>query len=133
MPYIQQSLSQDEQIVVLATPHWIYWRWFALWVILAVPTFGVTLIFAIVEYIKIKSLEMGATSKRIIVKKGVFSRSTDEIKISSIETIGMEQSFWGRVFNYGTIDITGRGNAKIFFINISDPLSVKKVIENIDG
>lgn len=74
---------------------------------------------------------MGATNKRVVFKEGVFSRKTDEIKISSLETISMQQTVMGRMLNYGDLVITGRGNASIVFKKIKDPLMVKKTIESM--
>lgn len=79
--------------------------------------------------IPIKKIEQGVTNRRVIYKSGVFSRITNEIRLEAIQTIEIEQSFWGRIFNYGNVSIIGRGNGEIAFKNVSDPLMVKKSIE----
>ena len=47
MPYIEDSLSAGEQIVGFFRLHWISRGWMVLWIVLAIPTLGITLILAL--------------------------------------------------------------------------------------
>jgi len=101
------------------------------WFLLAVPTIGITLIFAIYEWLRLRYLEQGVTNKRVILKTGIISRKTEEMKISSIETVEIIQGILGRMLGYGTIKVTGRGLSDLIFKNIDDPMAVKRKIESV--
>jgi hypothetical protein len=75
----------------------------------------------------IKFLEQGVTNKRVILKKGIISRKTEEMKLKSIETFEINQGILGRIFGFATIKITGRGISDLMFKGIDDPMSVKKI------
>jgi uncharacterized membrane protein YdbT with pleckstrin-like domain len=73
------------------------------------------------------------TSKRIIFKQGFLSRSTNELKLSAIEAITVEQSIWGRILRVGTLNIIGRGDGnKLRFVSVKRPIRTKHAIESID-
>lgn len=132
MSYIEESLSKGEEVSEIFRLHWFSKVPMILWIILAIPTIGITLILAIWEWLKLRSTENGVTNKRVVCKKGVISRATEEMKISSIETVEIKQSVFGRIFGFGSVVVTGRGISDVVFKNIDDPMKVKKAIESIE-
>jgi uncharacterized membrane protein YdbT with pleckstrin-like domain len=104
-----------------------------LWIVLAIPTFGITLLLALWEWLKLRSIEHGVTNKRVTLKAGIFSRHSEEMKLSSIETVEIRQGIIGRIFGFGTLNVTGRGISDLVFKNIDDPLDVKRKIESVDA
>ena len=132
MSYIKQSLSTGEEIQELFQLHWFAKIPMIVWAILALPTLGVTLILAIWEFLKLRSIEQGVTNKRIILKKGIFSRKSEEMKLSSVETVEILQGVIGRMFGYGTIKVTGRGISDVVYKNIDNPMQVKRAIESVE-
>lgn len=133
MPYIEQSLSDGEKIEGLFKLNWVAWIPMVIWIILAVPTLGITLILAIYEFLRLRFLEQGVTNKRVILKKGIISRKTEEMKLTSIETVEINQGIFGRILGFGTVKITGRGLSDLLFKRIDDPMSVKRRIESISN
>lgn len=131
MSYIEESLSDGEKIEHVFALHWFAKIPMFLWLLLAIPTVGITLILALYEYLKIRSVEQGVTNKRVIVKKGIISRKTDEMKLSSVETVEIDQGIMGRIFGYGDVILTGRGTSDVKFKAIDDPITVKKQIEGV--
>ncbi len=131
MGYIQDSLSDGEEVRALFKLHWVAKIWLIIWIVLAIPTLGVTLLLALWEWLKLRSIEQGVTNKRVILKRGIISRRTEEMKISSIETVEIIQGVIGRVFGYGNIKVTGRGLSDLIFIKINDPMDVKRKIESV--
>ena len=117
MGYIQDSLSNGEEVRDLFKLHWFAKIWMILWIILAIPTIGITLLLALWEWLKLRSIEQGVTNNRVILKRGIISRKSEEMKITSIETVEIIQGVMGRMFGYGDVKVTGRG--------ISDLLSRK--------
>lgn len=156
MSYIQQSLAPGEQIVALFRLHWFVWLrvWLVLLIGLIVivvmlgmgaSKFGSTslgsvwwiaLIVAVIacliafyEWITLRAIEQGVTNHRVIRKTGLISRQSTELRLASIETVDLKQSFWGRVFRYADIEITGRGETAMLLRRLADPLAVKRAIE----
>lgn len=133
MPYIEKSLSKDEKVIETFKLHWFSRVPMAIWIILAIPTIGVTLLLAIWEFLKLRSIEQGVTNKRIILKKGIVSIKSEEMKVSSIETVEITQGVAGRLLGFGSVKATGRGISDVVFKNIDNPMEVKKVIESVDA
>ncbi len=133
MPYIEESLSAGEQIVGFFSLHWISRRWLVLWILLAIPTIGLTLILALYEFLTLRSIEQGVTNKRVIYKKGIISRKSEEMKLNSIETVEIDQGVPGRIFGFGTVTVTGRGLSNVVFKTVRDPMGVKRRIESVSN
>jgi uncharacterized membrane protein YdbT with pleckstrin-like domain len=69
------------------------------------------------------------TSKRVVLEKGVFTRSTKEIPLNKINNVSCQQSPFGRIFHYGNIEIASAnlsGSEKI--ICVPEPLAVRSTI-----
>jgi uncharacterized membrane protein YdbT with pleckstrin-like domain len=133
MTYIEESLSSGEKIEALFPLHWFARMPMYIWLVLAIPTIGITLILALYEYLKLKHLEQGVTTKRVILKRGLISRRTEEMKLQSIETVEIDQGIIGRMFDFGTVKITGRGISDVIFKGIDDPMHVKRQIESVSN
>jgi uncharacterized membrane protein YdbT with pleckstrin-like domain len=129
--YIQESLSNGEEVEELFKLHWFSKIPMIIWIILAIPTLGLTLVLALWEWLKLRNIEQGVTNKRVILKKGIISRNSEEMKISSIETVEIIQGVIGRIFGFGTVKVTGRGISDLVFKNINDPMDVKRKIESV--
>ena len=74
--------------------------------------------------------EYGITNLRVVAKSGLVSRNIEEMSLKSIESINVKQSILGRILNYGSISITGRGNALIVFKDVDSPVEIRKKIQN---
>ncbi len=73
--------------------------------------------------------EIGVTSHRFVEKTGLFSLRTNEIALHNIEGVRVNQSFTGRVFNFGTVRIEGTGVDAVTTPAIADPVSFVKAIQ----
>ncbi len=133
MSYIEQSLSKDEKVEGLFKLHWFAWVPVAIWFLLGLFTLGLTWLIAIYQFLRIKFLEQGVTNKRVIVKSGIISRKTEEMKLQSVETVEIDQGIFGRIFGFGTVKITGRGISNVLLKGIDDPMSVKRQIESVSN
>ena len=63
-------------------------------------------------YLTWRCSEFAVTDKRVLIKTGIVSRHTLETILTKIENIGVEQSIWGRLFNFGTLYVTGTGSTE---------------------
>lgn len=133
MSYIEESLSAGEQIESQFKLHWFSWVPFWILILLGFITLGLAWLVALYEYLRLKFLEFGVTNKRVILKTGIISRRTEEMKLASIETVEIIQGILGRVFGFGNVKVTGRGVSSLVFKNIDDPMSVKRQIESVSN
>lgn len=142
MGYIESNLLNDERIVHTATLHWlVYWK--AALVIaggaaLAAiePIVGgvvvlIGLIVAVPPLVASKTSEFGVTSRRVIIKTGFMRRRTIELLLRQVEAISVDQSILGRIFNYGSITISGTGGVREVFHNIGRPLEFRRQIQSL--
>ena len=124
--YIEGALIKDEKVIY--TGHVSLWSLAPLIVLglLTVAFFGLGLIFWIIAFIRYKTTELAFTNKRVIAKFGFISRQTIELNISKVESIQVNQGILGRIFNYGTLVISGAGNPQAPVPGISDPMSFRR-------
>ena len=75
--------------------------------------------------------EFGVTNRRVIAKTGFIRRHTVEMLLSKIESISVNQNVLGRLLNFGTVTVIGTGGTKESFRGISDPIVIRKKINQI--
>jgi membrane protein YdbS with pleckstrin-like domain len=79
------------------------------------------------------SFEYGVTNKRLLMKKGIFRVVSAEITMDRIESIHCVQGIMGKIFNYGTIRISGIGGRMPVFFMVMKPYALRrKIIEIIE-
>lgn len=132
--YVEGALVQDERIV--HTGHislWALWHLLAAGIVL-LPVFGLGLVFLAIAYVRYKSVELAVTSKRIIVKHGFVRRRTIEINLNKAESFQVDQGVLGRMFNFGSLLISGTGTSHAPLDGIAEPMAFRKAfIEAQDG
>jgi membrane protein YdbS with pleckstrin-like domain len=77
------------------------------------------------------SVEYGITNKRLIIKRGILRMVVAEIPIDRIEGIFCIQGLLGRIFNYGTIRISGIGGSMPAFCMVGRPYALRRKIAGI--
>lgn len=125
MSYIDQSLVEGETILHRGRVSW--WSQFAL-VLLGLVTLVVAigLVFLVWAWVRVRSTEVAITNRRVIAKFGFIKRHTVEINLDKVEALRVDQGFWGRVLNYGTIFVSGAGTSVAPFPDIADPLVFRR-------
>jgi len=88
--------------------------------------FGLGIVMCLGIAIKYYSTELVITNKRLIAKSGFMSRSTIEISLQWVESIQVDQTLWGRVFDFGSIIISGAGNPQAPVLGISRPMEFRR-------
>ena len=73
------------------------------------------------------------SDKRFFHSHGWINRHAHEIVIGKVESILVEQSFWGRLCNYGTIKVSGTGAGTIILPYIKRPLEFQRQVRAIQG
>ena len=60
-------------------------------------------------WIRRTSTELAVTDRRVIFKRGLIRRHTVEMNMDKVESVDVDQSILGRIFNYGDVLIRGVG------------------------
>lgn len=159
MSYIDKNLIPGEQVMYRTRLHWIVIFWHLIWalvfaaagayLLVGLPGVsglsdnaihwgriggGVLLAFAAISFlvalVRRNSVEMAVTNKRVTVKVGLVSHSTEEMMLNRIESIMVDQSLFGRIMGYGTITLRGVGGTPDPFPNISNPLEFRRQVQH---
>lgn len=142
MAYIESNLLADETVVHRASLHWlVYWQAIVagiagvalMWIepLAGAIAFGLAVVLAIPPFIAKSTSEFGVTSKRVIIKVGLVRRRTLELLLRQVESIQVEQSILGRIFDYGSITLSGTGGVREVFHNIAAPLEFRRKIQSL--
>ena len=83
------------------------------------------------EFIKRRTTEIAVTSRRFAVKRGLVRRSIKEINAGQIESVGIDQSVFGRLLGYGTIIVEGTGGGIDPVRNVAAPLPLREAVNGI--
>lgn len=148
MGYVDDNLMPGERVVYSTRPHWIVYRWVAPAIAAAVAALivgasadlpaatGVGAFFLVivaplaflVAWIERKTSEFAVTNKRVIVKVGLIRRQTEEMLLSKVEQLMVDQSIPGRVLKYGTITLHGTGGGGTAFDRVARPIELRKTM-----
>jgi uncharacterized membrane protein YdbT with pleckstrin-like domain len=82
---------------------------------------------------KRNATEMAVTSKRVLIKTGMANRRTLDLMLSRVESIGVEESFWGRLLGYGSVVVRGTGGTPESFVMISHPQEFRRNVQEQIG
>jgi len=98
--------------------------------ILLIVAFGLGLILLLVWWLKCIATTLIITTRRVIVKKGIVSKYTNEVRISDIRNVKVSQNVMQRLFNVGRLEVStaGTGGVEIYISGIVDPQHVADII-----
>ena len=153
MSYVDKNLMDGEQVFYRARRHWTIfgsaiaflgvgvalfvgirvwgppeWAGDVSLIVLALGILA-ALVKAIPAGLDRATSEFAVTNKRVIIKVGWVRRRSLETLLSKVEGIEVNQGICGRVFDYGTIIITGTGGSKETFEQIGAPLLFRRKVQ----
>ncbi|MFN3855322.1 MAG: PH domain-containing protein [Phreatobacter sp.] len=140
MSYVSDSLGPGETIVHEATIHWVVYVWPLVAVILALPVAwllwpwgGIALVAALlwlaVAWFLSRTTELAVTSRKVVAKWGFIARSTIEQRLEKVDSVAVDQTFLGRVLDFGDVTIHGTGINATPIKMIADPLAFRRKVE----
>ncbi|MBT9162484.1 MAG: hypothetical protein DDT27_01042 [Dehalococcoidia bacterium] len=124
--YVQSTLIAEEKV--------IYEAKISVWSLLPLLVagffflflWGFGLLFWLAALIQYKTTELAFTNKRVIAKFGFISRQTVELNLDKVESLQVNQGILGRIFNFGTLVISGAGNPQAPIPGISNPMTFRR-------
>jgi uncharacterized membrane protein YdbT with pleckstrin-like domain len=146
MSYVKESLTKGERIIYTTNLHWIIFMEslsiiiiglfisylgviyeailgsFKTWLeYIALAVLVVGGVKFLLELIRHNTSEFAVTTERVVIKVGVIQRKSLAMHLTKIESIEINQSIIGRIFGFGSISITGTGNAESDFDLLRNP------------
>lgn len=105
-------------------PYKTYISWLAVLVILP-------LVSGVRDYMKWSSTQYIVTNHRVIQTAGIFNKSITDSSLEKVNDVKMYQSFVGRIFDFGDIQILTASEAGVnLFKNIGAPIDFKTAMLN---
>jgi uncharacterized membrane protein YdbT with pleckstrin-like domain len=99
--------------------------------LMSVAFFFASIILGLEALISILTTEFAVTNRRVIAKTDLVRRHTLEMLLPKIESVAVRQTVLGRIFNFGTVTVTGTGGTKESFRAIGEPIAVRTKINRI--
>ena len=153
--YLRQVLADDEDVLRIARPHWFVLLsktllWIVLFVaivawaiylrfvggnsyywLLVLPLAIIPLGFWIWEHMVWSNQMHVITDRRVIQMRGVFNKEVSDSILDKLNDVKTDQSFLGRIFGYGDIEILTASDAGVNQLRmINDPLGFKRAMLN---
>lgn len=155
--YLQRLLGENEKILLITRQHWlilarnilvevllilaIFVASLLLIVFLSVAAVIVIPIGFIVMLLPIASLALDVakwsnsqfilTNRRVIQISGIFNKTTEDSSLEKVNDVKMVQSFFGRLFDYGDIEIMTASELGVnTFQRIAKPVEFKTAMLN---
>jgi hypothetical protein len=153
-PYSRSTLAPNETAYLRTSLHWIVFVRYGLlalvlvlfvalpfaiavqalsgseigWFALPLPVFVL-----VPPTVAFASSELVITNMRVLIKTGVIRRQTLEMFVSKIESIAVDQGFFGRLFDYGTVLIRGTGGFQEPFEAIARPIEFRNYVQRLQS
>jgi uncharacterized membrane protein YdbT with pleckstrin-like domain len=148
MSYVQRVLQPGEQVRHISSIHWIvYWPgvavallavvayWFSetrlltgFWRYTTYALALVAVVLLIQQWFQWWVTEIAVTNRRIIYKKGLIRRQTNEMNMDKVESVQIDQSILGRMLDYGNVTILGTGEGFETLRTIASPIELRNSI-----
>ena len=127
MQYLEKKVVTDQETIKIKpekNPILLIMKW--VWGVLGCWLFLIPTISAIKATIVYCTTEYLVTDRKVMSKHGWVATRTNEMPLTKIENIVVSYTFWGKIFNYGTVVFQGANHNNIVFRNVKDAESIKK-------
>jgi uncharacterized membrane protein YdbT with pleckstrin-like domain len=154
LAYFDRVKRPDEQVVFRGKIHWmiylpaLFWGALGVTLVLESPALGnaiskplsfpailcgfLFLLFAFVRwagaFYRRLTTEIYVTDKRVLVKRHLIARRTQEMNLSKVETVDVRQSIIQRLLGAGFVAVIGTGGSWEPFGPVESPLKLRNAI-----
>lgn len=93
------------------------------------------LILLIYVYLDHRGKKYTVTDRRVTAKKGILTKTVDEVNIAHIRSMNVKQDLWGRMMNYGDVFIgtAGTEGVEVTIRGVKNPVALKDLITRQGG
>ena len=152
MGYVDENLITDEVVTYRARLHWTMLVVPCIVAVLCaaagvfvarssmqqrLPVAAVVIVvgvFPLIQsLIRRSAAEFAVTNKRVIFKAGIVNRTTAEMFLNKIESVGVDQTIAGRIFGYGSVILRGTGGSTEPFDMVTRPLELRRQVQEQIG
>ncbi|MGC8757807.1 MAG: PH domain-containing protein [Caldisericaceae bacterium] len=91
--------------------------------------FWIAVFLAITARLDYSTAHLYLTNKRIILKAGWMRKVLMEVLLDKVQGIDIDQSFMGRMLNYGVVTIKGIGINNITMKNVREPFEFREIAQ----
>jgi len=98
--------------------------------ILLSPVFGAGVICLLAWWLQCRAATLVVTNVRTTIRRGILSKSTNEVRHKDARNIKVSQSLGQRIFGVGTLQVSsaGQSDIEIKFVGLPDPQKVADLI-----
>ena len=139
MGYVQSVLLPGERLAYHTQLHWAaYWRTLvlsllgALLLVAGDPVSAMTalVLFVLAAFASIdpSTTEIAITNHRVLLKRGLLGRETNEININKVASIDVRQSILGSRLNFGTVIVRGTGGNVSPLAYVDAPFALRQAL-----
>ena len=144
MSYVDSILEPGEQVRYRTTISWTVYAnalWVSLaagaiayiafktnvdWLLLASGALGViALVLFALGALRRAATEIAVTDRRIVFKRGLIRRHTVEMNMAKVESVDVDQTLLGRLFDYGDVTVRGVGSTFEQLSLVDAPLKLR--------
>lgn len=79
------------------------------------------------------AIEVAVSNRRVLMKTGLLSRRSIEVLLPKVESIGINESFLGRILGYGSVIVRGTGGTFETFDKIAHPNELRRQVQQQTG
>ena len=79
--------------------------------------------------IRLVATEVAVSNRRVVIKSGLFSRKSIEVLLPKVESIGVDESLFGRMLGYGSVIVRGTGGTLETFDKIAHPNELRRQVQ----
>ena len=116
-------LALGSLAVGVSSAQWVDVGW------VAALVFAVAAVIAFVRaWFRRWTTEIAVTDRRIIFKRGLIRRHTVEMNMQKVESVDVDQTLIGRLFNYGNVTVRGVGSTFETLRMIDAPLKLRTTV-----
>ena len=103
------------------------------WIPAVVILFGIGTLILGYGVARRNATEMAVTDRRVLIKTGMASRRTLDLMLTKVESIGVEETVWGRMLGYGSVLVHGTGGTPEVFELIGHPQEFRRAVQEQIG
>ena len=81
-----------------------------------------------IAHVKRASTEIAVTDRRIMFKRGLIRRHTVEMNMQKVESVDVDQTLFGRLFDFGDVTVRGVGSTFERLTLIDAPLRLRTTV-----